>query len=225
MARDLEKYVAQAKADYKQKELDRLGLSLEDAHHYQIVYFFSLLYDEVERGGIATAEEKNNFFIKDFCDSIQPLLLFGFGRNSTMLDVRGRAGFPSIPVAIFRRDMKIHVLEEDSARYQFLKDCVEYCGLENVTLHESQATLKKLKFDYVVQRGSETLQDFTRIARDYIMSTGRMYTFETTNFHEELSEITSHKDEEGVCVSEIIEYDLANKIMGLSLVAFDLYNG
>lgn len=224
MVRNIEAYISQAKSDYKQKELDRLGLTPEEDQHDQIVSFFCYLYDEAENSGVVSLHKKDSFFVKDFCDSIQPLLLFGFGKNCSLLDIKGKAGFPAIPIAIFRPDMKITIYEDDAERAAFLADCIEGCNLQNVTLCTDIKKLKKSSFDYVVQRGNETLQEFTRVAKDYVTPHGRMYTFETENFGEELSEITSNKDSEGVCVSEIIEYDLANKIMGLSLVSFDIYS-
>ena len=74
-----------------------------------------------------------------------------------------------------------------------------------------------------MQRGADKLWDFTRVAKNYVDKNGRMYTYRTENFEEELSEITVNKEAEGVCVNEIAEYDLANRIYGLNLVAFELY--
>lgn len=223
MTRDLDKYLEQAKGDYKQKELDRLGLTPEEEQHEQIVKFFCMLYDEMEKREILPNADLNKFFVKHFCDSIQPLLLFGFGREMSLLDIKGTAGFPGIPVAIFRPDMKVVLLEEDADNNQFLKDCVEMCELSNVSVVSSESEIDGKSFDYVIQRSNETLQEFTRVGKKYVSENGRLYTFSTENFHIELGDITMNKEEEGVCVSEIIEYDLANEIMGLNLVAFDLY--
>ncbi len=219
----LNKYVEQAKKDYRQKELDRLGLTPEEEQEEQIVKFFCALYDMMERNPILPEDDKDKFFVRHFCDSIQPLLLFGFGRDSSLLDIGGTAGFPGIPTAIFRPDMTITLVEGDAAKRDFLVDAVAACELKNVTILSSVEEVKGQKFDYVVQRSNETLQDFTRIGRDFVDENGRLYTFGTENFHMELGDITAAKDEEGVCVSEIIEYDLANEIFGRNLVAFDLF--
>lgn len=224
MARDLAGIVTRAKRDYQQKELERLGLTPEDEQHEQIVGFFSYLHDEAGKSSILPEPDENgNYFVKYFCDSIQPLLLFGFKVEGSLLDINGGVGFPAIPTAIFRPDLNVTIVEPDSDKFAFLAEMVEDLKITNVTVIKDVETLGDSTFDYVVQRGIETLTEFTRVGKKYVDRDGRLYTFRTENFEEELSEITMNKEDEGVCVSEIAEYDLANKIYGLNLVAFELY--
>ncbi len=222
MNRDLEKYVDTAKRDFQQKELERLGLTPEVEQHEQIVNFFCLLYDEVDKSEVLPPKEKGSFFIKYFCDSIQPLLLFGFKVDATVLSINANIGFPALPTAIFRPDLKMTLVEEDTAKFNFLVECVETLELTSVSVYNSLEEAGK-NFDYVIERNPKTLQDFTRVGKEYTSPEGRLYTFRTENFEEELSDITMNKESEGVCVSEIAEYDLANQIYGLNLVAFELY--
>lgn len=222
MGRDLEKYVDIVKRDYQQKELERLGLTPEEDQHEQIIKFFCLVYDEIDNNEIFPASDKGKVFLKYFCDSIQPLLLFGFKNGATYLDVAAGYGFPSIPTAIFRPDLTMTLVEADDAKRAFLEEVVEVLGLEKVTV---LASLDKVtdKFENSVQRDCGTLQNFTRQAKDHMQPDGRLYTFRTERFEEELSDITMNKETEGVCVSEIAEYDLANQIYGLNLVAFEIF--
>lgn len=222
MGRDLDKHINVAKKDYEQKELERLGLTPEDEQHEQIIKFFCMVYDEAENGTLIPAEDKGKYFLKYFCDSIQPLLLFGFKNGATYLDVAAGVGFPSIPTAIFRPDLEMTLVEEDDAKRAFLTEVVEELGLEKVTVVASLSEVDK-KFENCVQRDCGTLQNFTRKAKDFSQPDGRLYTFRTENFEQELSEITMDKEGEGVCVSEIAEYDLANQIYGMNLVAFELF--
>lgn len=223
MSRDLAKHDGIAKKDYQQKELERLGLTPEEEQYDQIVKFFCLIYDEVEKNGILPVKDKGQYFLKYFCDSIQPLLLFGFKNGARYLDVAAGVGFPSIPTAIFRPDLQMTLVEEDSAKRAFLEEMVAELGLTNVTVVASLDDVKG-KFENSIQRDCGTLMDFTRKARGFMEPDGRLYTFRTPHFEEELSEITMNKEAEGVCVSEIAEYDLANQIYGLNLVAFEIYS-
>ncbi|ERP31126.1 RsmG family class I SAM-dependent methyltransferase [Chitinivibrio alkaliphilus] len=220
MVKDLEQYVSSVKDDFKQKELDYLGLTPDDKQHDQILTFFCKLYEGIEHGRLTVGGDRGDIFIKHFCDSLQPLLLFGFGKESRMLDLDCEAGFPTIPTAIFRPDMQIVSLAE-AEQGQFLREVIEACELTNVTVVDKVPGKKK--FDYVVQRSNKTLQDLTRRARGVVRAEGRIYSFMTDNFHEELSEITMNKEEEGVSVVEIIDYDIADKVQDLNLVAFELY--
>ncbi len=222
MGRDLEKYVDIVKRDFQQKELERLGLTPEEDQHEQIIKFFCLVYDEIGISEILPASDKGKIFLKYFCDSIQPLLLFGFKNGATYLDVAAGVGFPSIPTAIFRPDLKMTLVEADDAKRKFLKEVVKVLELTKVTVVK---TLDEVNgtFENSVQRDCGTLQAFTRKAKQYTQPDGRLYTFRTERFEEELSDITMNKETEGVCVSEIAEYDLANQIYGMNLVAFEIF--
>lgn len=220
MSRDLKSYVAMAKKDFQQKELERLGITPEHEQYEQIIHYFCLLYSETDARGILPVEEKGKFFIKHFCDSIQPLLLFGFKTGASLLTINSGAGFPAFPLAFFRQGLSVTMQEDNAENRQFLQECIEVTGLQNICVVDSAEG----EFDYVVERGADTLQSFTRKARGFVKKDGRMYTFRTENFERELSDITMNKESEGVRVHEIAEYDLANQIYGLNLVSFDLYS-
>ena len=221
MARDYDSVMDIAKKDYQQKELERLGLTPDEEQHEQLVKFFTIIYDEMKNDTIVPNSMKNKVFLEYFCDSIQLLLLLGFKHNATYLDVSAGIGFPSIPTAIFRPDIKMILVEEDEDKRAFLQEVVEYLELKNVKIKASLSEVNG-KFDNAVQRGANTLQDFTRKAKDFVDVNGRLYTFRTENFEQELSEITMDKENEGVQVNEIAEYDIANQIYGKNLVAFEL---
>ncbi len=223
MSRDLLKYDGIAKKDYQQKELERLGLTPEEHQYDQIVMFFCMIYDEVAKNDVLPVKDKGQYFLKYFCDSIQPLLLFGFKNGARYLDVAAGVGFPSIPTAIFRPDLLMTLVEENPAKRAFLEEMVKELKLLNVTVVDSLDNVDG-KFENSIQRDCGTLMNFTRKARGFMEPDGRLYTFRTPHFEEELSEITMNKEAEGVCVSEIAEYDLANQIYGLNLVAFEIYS-
>ena len=216
-------YEELAQRDYQQKELEKLGLTPEDEQHAEIISFMGLAYKIVEESEKDLPAIEKNLFIHRFIDSIQPLLLFGFKNKATLLTLSSGAGFPAMPIAVFRPDLEITMVEDDPVRRKQLQMVVKSVGLSNVVVAEEGSDTFTGVFDYVVQRGADTLQSFTRVGKKFITQEGRLYVFHTSNFHEELSEITMNKETEGVCVSEIAEYDLANQVHGLNLVAFELY--
>jgi 16S rRNA (guanine527-N7)-methyltransferase len=168
---------------------------------------------------------RNMFFLRHFCDSLQPLLLFGFKKNAKILDIGAGGGFPSFPIKIFRPDLTFVLAESNKKKAAFLSQVIQEEKFENIEIHAKrvECLIKPEKgFDYVISRGLGTMQKFSQLARPFLVEDGHMYTFKTKQFVVELEQITSSKEKEGIKISEIAEYDLGNQIFGLNLVSLEL---
>jgi 16S rRNA (guanine527-N7)-methyltransferase len=175
--------------------------------------------------GLISKGDEENLFLRHFCDSLQPLLLFGFKKGATILDIGSGGGFPSVPIRIFRPDLTMVLSESNTKKALFLREVKKELSLENFNVHngkvEKMAKPETL-FDYVICRGLGTLQKFSILAKPFLVPDGHMYTFKTKNFHVELDAITTNKEKEGIKISEIAEYDLGNHILGLKLVSLEI---
>lgn len=225
MKNELKKYVSRAKKSYEQKELERLGLSPEPEQHEKLITFMALILKWNQAAGLVSPGDENNLFIRHFCDSLQPLLLLGFKKNAKALDIGSGGGFPSIPIKIFRPDISFVLAESNRKKCAFLEEVVDVLELENVEVFKGRCKRMEVpdpKFDYVVSRGLSSIIKFSQMAAPYVSNDGKMYTFKTKRFESELEEITRRKDEIGVCVSEIAEYDLGNnRIPGMMLISLE----
>ena len=225
MDNNLMPYLERAKACYELKELERLGLTPDMDQRELILTFTCLILKWNESAGLIAKAEEENMFLRHFCDSLQPLLLFGFKKNAQILDIGAGGGFPSIPIRIFRPDLSFVLAESSRKKTAFLKDVVKELNMENVSIYNGKVESMDIpdkKFDYVLSRGVGSLQKFSQLAKPLITDDGHMYTFKTKQFVTELESITTNKDKEGVRISEIAEYDLANQILGLNLVSLEL---
>jgi 16S rRNA (guanine527-N7)-methyltransferase len=213
-----------AKELYELKELERLGLTPDLDQRSQILNFLALLLKWNNAAGLVSKKDEENLFIRHFCDSLQPLLLFGFKKNARVLDIGSGGGFPSIPIRVFRPDLSFVLAESNRKKCSFLKEIKSQLVLENVTVFNGRTERLEIqqKYDYVMSRGVGTLKKFSEAAKAFVTPEGRMYTFKTKQFSTELEEITNNKEKEGVRISEIAEYDLANQISGLNLVSLAL---
>jgi len=210
---------------YELKELERLGLSPDPLQRDLILKYMSLLLKWNAAAGLVSPKDEENLFLRHFCDSLQPLLLFGFKKNATVLDLGSGGGFPAIPTRIFRPDLSMLLVESNRKKAAFLQEVKKDLELGNVEIRngrlETMAVPEK-GYDYVVSRGVGTLQKFAQIARQYVGIEGRMYTFKAREFAEEVEEITTNKDKDGIRIAEIAEYDLGNQIFGLKLVSLEV---
>jgi 16S rRNA (guanine527-N7)-methyltransferase len=169
-------------------------------------------------------KEENSIFVRHFCDSIQPLLLFGFKKGATILDIGAGGGFPSIPICVFRPDISFTLSESNRKRVAFLKEVIAELKLENVTVASGKIekmAVPEQKFDYVISRGVGTMQKLAQIGLPYLSQDGRIYTYKNRSFTSELEEITNNKERDGVRINEIAEYDLGSLVSGLNLVSLE----
>jgi 16S rRNA (guanine527-N7)-methyltransferase len=225
MNNDLLPFLDRAKECYELKELERLGLTPDLEQRELILTFTCLILKWNETADLIAKTDEDMLFLRHFCDSLQPLLLFGFKKNAQILDIGAGGGFPSIPIRIFRPDLSFVLAESSRKKTAFLKDVIKELNFDNITIYngkvESMNTPEK-KFDYVLSRGVGSLQKFSQLAKPLVSNDGHMYTFKTKQFSTELESITTNKDKEGVRISEIAEYDLGNQILGLNLVSLEL---
>lgn len=224
MNQALQQHAPRAKDLYELKELERLGLTPDMDQRDQILSFLCLLLKWNSAASLVSKKDENNLFIRHFCDSLQPLLLFGFKKNATVLDVGSGGGFPAIPTKIFRPDLSVTLVESNRKKARFLREVAEQLQLDSTIVHEGRVESMpepERGFDYVVARGLGSLQKISKLAKPLVAPDGRIYTFKSKDFTLELEEITSKKDQDGVRISEIAEYDLGNQIFGLRLVSLE----
>jgi len=221
----LKSFLNRAKAAYELKELERLGLTPDMDQRELILTYICLLYKWNNAAGLISKNDEPRLFLRHFCDSLQPLLLFGFKKNATVLDIGAGGGFPSIPIRIFRPDLTFVLAESNRKKASFLKEVKKELKFENVNVYNSRVesmTEPEHKYDYVISRGFGSLQKFSQLGKRLVASDGHMYTYKTKQFTSELDLITTNKEKDGIRISEIAEYDLGNQILGLNLVSLEL---
>lgn len=225
MNSSLESYLDKAKSCYELKELERLGLTPEMDQRELILTYICLILKWNDYSNLIPNNDFDNLFLRHFCDSLQPLLLFGFKKNATVLDIGSGGGFPFVPIRIFRPDLSFVVVESNRKKMKFIKEVISALKLDNIKTFNFKVEKMEIpenKFNYVISRGIGSLQKFSQLAKPFLLSDGHMYTFKTKQFTSELELITCNKEKDGVKISEIAEYDLGNQITGLNLVSLEL---
>ena len=225
MNEKLKSYLGKAKECYELKELERLGLTPDSEQREMILTYLSLILKWNPAVGLVSPKDEDRLFLRHFCDSIQPLLLFGFKKNASVFDIGAGGGFPSVPIRIFRPDLSFDLAESNRKKSTFLKEVVSELEFDNVQVHNKRTERIDVPdggFDYIISRGIGSLTKIAKLAKPFIAKDGRIYTFKTKQFEKELAEITMNKEKDGIGISEIAEYDLGNQILGLNLVSLSL---
>ena len=125
-------------ADMK-NALAQLGVSVEEDTAKELEAYLALLIEWNGKMDLTSVKD-DQMIERHFADSLKPLSLEAFfPKDGTLIDVGTGAGFPGLPIAIARKDMRVTLLEAQGKRCQFLKAVVEALQLSNVFVVNDRA--------------------------------------------------------------------------------------
>lgn len=107
------------------------GLELEAIQYQALEIYGEFLVEYNKKVNLTSITEPIEIWKKHFLDSIYPLKLVDIPVDSSMIDVGTGAGFPSVPMAIYRNDLKITMLDSLQKRINFLEQLAVKTGLNS----------------------------------------------------------------------------------------------
>lgn len=93
-----------------------------------------------------------------FFDSLSPLFFLDIPQNSSILDFGCGAGFPGVPLAIFRPDLKVFELDSTVKKLDFVASATSSLSINNITCicargeELGRLPQHREKYDYVFSR-------------------------------------------------------------------------
>ena len=111
--------------------------------------------------------------------------------NSTLIDVGCGAGFPSLPLAILRPDLKITALDSTEKRIRYVDETAKMLGLENVEAVAARAEEfatkpeRREKFDYATARAVASLPVLCELTIPFIKVGGKLVAMKAKGANEE----------------------------------------
>ncbi len=128
---------------------------------------------------------------KHYADSLLPLCFGLLKQGARVLDIGSGAGFPGLPLAFFRKDLKITLLDSQIKRVKFLKSCVEGLALSAEVVHaraeEAARTDMRMSYDAVVSRALAPLNVLLELSLPFLKDGGIAICYKGPKAEEELS--------------------------------------
>jgi len=115
------------------------GINLSQDQHADFEKYYNLLIAWNEKINLTAITQPDEVAVKHMIDSLTCLDNAYFPSGCTVIDVGTGAGFPGLPLKIFRPDIKLTLLDSLNKRLNFLQEVVDQLDLNEVKLIHSRA--------------------------------------------------------------------------------------
>ena len=183
--------------DELQAAAEKFNVGLNDEQLKQFDTFYRLVVEWNEKINLTTITEPSDFAVKHIIDSISIWNDDKFRNVESVIDVGTGAGFPGIPLKIYRPNIKVTLLDSLAKRINFLKAAVEELGLEEVSFIHSRAedaahnSALRENFDLAVSRAVAKLNILADYCMPFVRLGGYFAALKGSNFTEELQDAKS----------------------------------
>lgn len=199
------------KIEYILKEFDKCDISLSKEQGEKLLKLYDFLVEYNEKVNLTAITDFEEVVIKHFVDSILPFSKLSIDKGASFIDVGTGAGFPSIPLLIYRPDLEGTLLEALNKRCVFLEAACELVGVKAKVIHgraEDYAKDKREQFDIATARAVAAMPVLCEYCLPYVKTGGRFVALKSVNENSDESEnaikILGGKTE------QILDYEITN---------------
>ena len=186
----------------------KYNINLSEEKYERFMTYFNELILFNNQFNLTAITEENDVFIKHFLDSLYPEFLIK--KNSKIIDIG--AGFPSLPLKIYREDLSVTMIDSLNKRINFLNTMISKLKLENVesihTRAEDFAKLNRNKFDYVVVRAVAKLSTLLEYSLPLLNVGGKLLAYKGDNIEDELASSNNALFILGGKIQDVLKYEI-----------------
>lgn len=121
---------------------------------------------------------------KHFIDSILPFVSLKIAENSSFIDVGTGAGFPSLPLLIWRDDLKGTLCDSLQKRCVYLEKACDKLGIKAEIVHARAEELgreRREKYDFATARAVSAMPVLTEFCLPFVRKDGLFIALKSVN--------------------------------------------
>lgn len=187
------------------------GLALDEEMYRNFDFYAELLVSWNEKINLTAITDPLGITEKHFLDSLAVFKDDIIPQNSSVIDVGTGAGFPGIPMKIYRNDLKITLLDSLNKRINFLTEVSNKLSLGMNCIHSraedgaKKADLRE-QFDIATARAVAPLPVLCEYCLPYVKIGGKFIALKGPN--EDAKESFTAYRTLGAEISDVKEYEL-----------------
>ncbi len=173
--------------------LNKNGLSEYTADEFcrKFYDFYNILIETNKVMNVTRILDAKDAIVKHFADCLLLAELIPDGELS-LIDVGCGGGFPTIPLGIARKDLKITAIDSTTKKVDFVNRAARELGLANVTAISARAEEfiegKRESFDFCTSRAVARLNILSELTVPYVKVGGKFLAMKAAAASEELDE-------------------------------------
>lgn len=177
--------------------MEAMGLVLEDYQIRQFCRFEELLLETNKVMNLTAITDPGEVAVKHMADSVSCYDERYFPKDASLLDLGTGAGFPGIPLAIFRPDLTVTFFDSLQKRLNFLNEVCRETGLRKVAFLHGRAEemahqeAYREQFDLVTSRAVARLSILCEWALPYVRNNGLFIALKGAQYEEEIKEASN----------------------------------
>ncbi|WP_315071818.1 16S rRNA (guanine(527)-N(7))-methyltransferase RsmG [uncultured Clostridium sp.] len=180
--------------DLMAKSAEEVGLQLSKQQYEKFIIYMKLLQEWNEKINLTAIVNDEDVIKKHFIDSIKAFKRNEFKTAGNLIDVGTGAGFPGIPIAIMKDDIKVTLLDSLNKRINFLNTVINKIGISNVTTIHSRAedgardgNLRE-RFDIATSRAVANMSVLSELCLPYVKNGGSFIALKGPSVDQEIEE-------------------------------------
>lgn len=205
-----------------EKYLEKMSISLNKEQYDQFYAYMVLLIEWNEKINLTAITEPQEIILKHFVDSLTIAKYIEEGK--TIIDMGTGAGFPGIPLKIYRNDVKVVLADSLNKRIKFLNEAIEKLQLKNIeTIHCRAEELGKNKeyrekFDYATSRAVANLSTLSEYLLPFVKLNGSGIFMKTMEIDEELENAKKAIKILGGRIEKVNKFEIPESDLGRSII-------
>lgn len=205
-----------------EKYLAKMNISLLKEQYGQFYAYMELLIEWNEKMNLTAITDPKEIILKHFVDSLT--IAKYVKEDKSIIDMGTGAGFPGIPLKIYRKDVKVVLADSLNKRIKFLDEVIDKLKLENVeTIHCRAEELGKNKqyrekFDYATSRAVANLSTLSEYLMPFVKLNGKCIFMKTIEVEEELEKAKKAIKTLGGKIEKVDKFEIPESDLGRSII-------
>lgn len=160
------------------------GIEIDDEKAKKLAELSEFMVEYNKNVNLTAITDIKEIVEKHFIDSILPFTSLKITENSSFIDVGTGAGFPSLPLLIWRDDLKGTLCDSLQKRCVYLEKACEKLGIKAEIVHARAEELgreRREKYDFATARAVSAMPVLTEFCLPFVRNDGLFIALKSVN--------------------------------------------